>query len=235
MEAFYDVFSNKHHLSGVFYLAAGSVLSIGGGVWAFILANRPRLVIEGSSSGGNQTAWSCGLRFVNYPSLLGLRFQGESACRLRAGLRLAKPGSMYSRVAWKGHNFYDDVTLGPGEAGSLELFQWTKGCADYFIVDGNNQPAQRFHERKLRFTLQIYDNLGRPSNFPLLVTFEAPTLNRMPTLSIRYPLPATIRLARLKMGLGTIVAAFMRPLPLQGRLVQMKSGWWSIRAAFRRL
>ena len=87
---------------GVGYFAAGVVLGATLSVVYSIKAKRPRIVINGGGSGGNQSSYSWNIGLSNLPRFLGHPLEGETAREVRAFIRLDEPKAIVMRCRFRG-------------------------------------------------------------------------------------------------------------------------------------
>lgn len=100
--------------------AGGAMLS----TWYAIKAQKPKLIISGSGSGGNQQTHCWNITISNLPSFLGNYLYGELALEIRGSLHLKDSKSHYP-VYWDPEHV-QNITIEPGQQHSLVLFHWTQ-------------------------------------------------------------------------------------------------------------
>lgn len=200
----------QHQWSAVFYLVVGALAGAFISIRYSFKAQRPRLIVSGAGSGGNQHQHSWSIAISNRPSFFGQYLDGESARDIHAHLRLKGRSAQSYMVFWDGQPHEHRATIEPGQQRSLRLFHWNDGGGGYFIVDAGGEPVARFQSRELAFELRLVDRLERVTEFRFTVEFDDTHLKNTPRLQIVHPLTLATRLSRAKSGVQRFMSAFRR-------------------------
>ena len=207
LESIKEFFRATDILGATIYLVTGAFIGAIISVIYSLRAHRPKLIISGGGSGGNQHGQKWQISISNRPSFFGQNLDGESARDVHAHIRLEQKRSQTYAVYW-GNQGDQRVTIEPGQRQSLELFAWQEDSEGYCIVDSNGDPVARFHDRELKFTITLRDRLERKTEFRLTVDFDDSHLKNKPSLRIIHPITLRDRLHRAKSGLQEFISAF---------------------------
>ncbi len=193
--------------SAIIYLVVGAIVGAIISVRYSLSAQRPKLLVTGGGSGGNQQRHSWRISVSNRPTFFGQTLDGESARDVHAHIRLNEQRSQSYGVFW-GNQREHRATIEPGEQQSLELFHWESGADGYFIVDGNGDPVARFQNRELEFVVTLRDRLERMTELRFTVEFDDTHLKNTPRLQIIHPTTIQTRLHRARRGVQQFLSAF---------------------------
>lgn len=207
-ETIQQILLSQHKWSAIFYLIAGAIAGAFISIRYSFIAQRPKLIASGGSSGGNQHQYSWSVTISNRPSFFGQNLDGESARDVHAHLQLKERTSQSYMVVWDGQPPEQRATIEPGQKRSLELFHWKEGAEGYFVVDFSGEPVARFQSRELSFLLRLVDRLERVTELHFTVEFDDTHLKNTPRLQIIHPLTLASRLSRAKSGIQRFISAF---------------------------
>lgn len=208
LETIQRLLSSQHPWSAVFYLVAGAIVGALISIYLTFKAQRPKLIINGGGSGGNQQRQSWNIGISNRPSFFGIPFNGETAHDVHAHVMLKQKGAAGYLLYWSGAQKEQRATIGPGEQRSLDVFSWNVGTRGYCILDQAGDPVARFESRELKFSLRFHDRLGRTTEFPFTVLFDDTHLKNTPQLQIRHPLSLLTRWHMAKSAMRQLLFAF---------------------------
>ncbi len=187
-EALRPILVSQSPWSSFFYLVLGAALGAVLSIYLTFKAQRPRLIIAGGGSGGNQQGQRWSLSVLNRPTFFGLPLAGETARDVHPWLRLRERDSRFYPLQWSAPAKERLVSLEPGQTASIELFSWTAGTKGYCVLDQAGEPVARFDARELKFVLRLNDRLGRMTDIPFTVKFDDSHLKNAPHLQIVHPL-----------------------------------------------
>jgi len=207
-EAIQPLLASKHPWSAVFYLVVGAVFGALISIYLTVKAQRPRLIISGGGSGGNQEGQRWTMSVLNRPAFFGLPFAGETARDVHASLRLREKDSSSYMFYWSGQTRESRVTVEPGQSNSIEVFSWFSGTRGYCVLDQAGEPVARLEARELRFVLRLNDRLGRMTEFPFTVKFDDSHLKNAPQLQLLHPLSLETRRHMIRSALRQLLLAF---------------------------
>lgn len=188
LEAAQRLVTSQSPWSGFFFLVVGVILGAFASGYLTVKAQRPRLIVSGGGSGGDQHRQRWTVSIMNRPEFFGVPFAGESARDVHALLRLKeRPSSIYP-LSWSNHPQHL-ITIEPGHTESLDVFTWfAANRGSYCVLDASQEPVARFESPSLDFVLRINDRLGRMTELPFKVRFDDSHLKSPPQLSIISPL-----------------------------------------------
>lgn len=209
-ETFEAILLSHHPLSAPAYLVLGVILGAIVSTRYAIKSQRPKLLIAGDGSGGNNQSHAWSISIANQPSFFGQKVDGGPARDVNAWLRLNDRDSQSYPIFWNGEAPKVSVTIEAGRQESLRLFHWTHGSSGYVVHDHTGEPVARFQDRRLSFVLRLNDHLSRITEFPFAVQFDDTHLKNVPTLRIVFPVTLTERLGAVGRGLRQIRRAFRR-------------------------
>ena len=207
-ESIQPLLASQHPWSAVFYLVVGAVFGALISIYLTVKAQRPRLIIAGGGSGGNQERQRWTLSVSNRPAFFGLPFAGETARDVHAWLRLREKDSSSYMLYWSGQSQEPRVTIEPGQSTSIEVFSWSSGTRGYCVLDQAGEPVARFEARELKFILRLNDRLGRMTEFPFMVKFDDSHLKNAPQLQVLHPLSLETRRHMVKSAFRQLFQAF---------------------------
>ena len=207
-EALQPILVSQSPWSSFFYLILGAILGAVLSIYLTFKAQRPRLIVSGGGGGGNQQGQRWSLSVLNRPSFFGLPFAGETARDVRPLLKLRERDSKFYPLQWSTQASEHQITLEPGQAGSINLFSWTSGTRGYCVLDQTGEPVARFEARELKFVLRLNDRLGRMTEITLTVKFDDSHLKNAPQLQIVQPLSIEARRHMAMKAVKQFIGAF---------------------------
>jgi len=208
LESLRHALASQHLWGALFYLVVGAVLGAVVSIYISIRAQKPRLIISGGGSGGNQQGQRWSINIMNQPKFFGVPFAGETARDVHAWLRLRERDSSHYMLSWIGQGQQAHAAIEPGQSQSLELFSWIAGGKGYCVVDQSHEPVARFEAPELKFVLRLNDRLGRITEFPFTVKFDDTHLKNTPQLRILYPMSREQRLQMIRSAFHEFLMAF---------------------------
>ena len=206
-ESVWQFMTSQSLWSGLFLLVIGALLGAVASSYVAVRAQRPRLIISGNGSGGDQNRHRWTITLMNRPAFFGIPFAGESARGIHAWLRLKeRPSSIYP-LFWSNHQEHQ-ITIEPGHTESLEVFSWFPGDrGSYWVLNASQERVARFDSPKLRFVLRINDQLDRMTEIPFEARFDDSHLQSNPQLSIIPPLSFEMRRHMVRNAFRQLFAA----------------------------